>query len=216
MTEARIKENLASNIAAYRKRAGLTQAELAEQIHYSDKSVSKWERGEGVPDAVVLKQLADVFHVTADDLLSEDPPKAGSKHVHLLVLLLSAGLVAFVASVIFFVVMLIAPQVTGMWRVFVYMVPVAAIVATVFTVLWWEEWKQAAAVSVLVWGVAVSIHVTAPSFPNIALIYLVAGGFQVLAVLWFILRRKLRRRGESVSKSGADQDGSGKSGSDAH
>ena len=42
----------------------LTQAELAEKINYSDKSISKWERGEGVPDIIILKQLADFYGIT--------------------------------------------------------------------------------------------------------------------------------------------------------
>ena len=54
-----IKENLAQNLTRLRKAEGLTQAELATKLNYSDKAVSKWERGESVPDLYVLKQLAD-------------------------------------------------------------------------------------------------------------------------------------------------------------
>ena len=61
---------LASNIALCRKRAGMTQAELAEVLGYSDKTISKWERAEGLPDVLCLKRMADTFGVTVDDLLS--------------------------------------------------------------------------------------------------------------------------------------------------
>ena len=47
----------------------MTQIELAEILNYSDKAVSKWERGESVPDISVLKQIADIFGVTVDYLL---------------------------------------------------------------------------------------------------------------------------------------------------
>ena len=57
-----IKENLARNLTLYRKASNLTQAELAEKLNYSDKAVSKWERGESVPDLYVLKQLADFYN----------------------------------------------------------------------------------------------------------------------------------------------------------
>lgn len=70
---------LASNIAARRKSAGMTQAELAEALGYSDKTVSKWERAEGVPDVLCLKRMADIFGVRMDDLLTlpgEEPEKA--------------------------------------------------------------------------------------------------------------------------------------------
>lgn len=66
---------LAVNIAVRRKAAGMTQAELAEVLGYSDKTVSKWERGEGLPDVLCLKRMADTFGVKMDDLLKEDMPK---------------------------------------------------------------------------------------------------------------------------------------------
>ena len=56
-----LKETLAANLVRCRKRAGLTQAEVADKINYSDKAVSKWERGEGLPDLAVLVRLADLY-----------------------------------------------------------------------------------------------------------------------------------------------------------
>jgi len=70
----------ASNIIKYRTAKGMTQAELGAALNYSDKSVSKWERGEAIPDAYVLLQLAEMFGVTVDALLSSNdkwqPPKS--------------------------------------------------------------------------------------------------------------------------------------------
>lgn len=60
----------ASNIIKLRTGAGLTQAELGARLNYSDKTISKWERGEAIPDAFVLTQLAAMFDVTVDYLLS--------------------------------------------------------------------------------------------------------------------------------------------------
>lgn len=60
----------ASNIIKLRQGAGLTQAELGARLNYSDKTISKWERGEAIPDAFVLTQLAAMFDVTVDYLLS--------------------------------------------------------------------------------------------------------------------------------------------------
>ena len=67
-----LKAIFASNLIKLRAVAGLTQAELGEKIHYSDKSVSKWERAEAIPDAYVLTLLAEVFGVTVSELLSSD------------------------------------------------------------------------------------------------------------------------------------------------
>ena len=68
-----LKITVAKNIASLRTRAKLTQHELGEKINYSDKAVSRWERGDAVPDAYVLLQLAEIFSVSVDYLLSDHP-----------------------------------------------------------------------------------------------------------------------------------------------
>lgn len=50
----------------------MTQMELAEKINYSDKTVSKWERGESSPDIAVLVEIADLFGVTLDYLVRSE------------------------------------------------------------------------------------------------------------------------------------------------
>ena len=65
-----IKANFAKNLMSLRKEMKLTQVELAEKINYSDKAISKWERGESVPDIGILKTIADMFGVTVDYLIS--------------------------------------------------------------------------------------------------------------------------------------------------
>jgi len=60
----------ASNIIRLRTAKGLTQAELGSMLNYSDKTISKWERGEAIPDAYVLTRLAEIFSVSVDFLLS--------------------------------------------------------------------------------------------------------------------------------------------------
>ena len=65
-----LKLIFASNLIRLRQGSGMTQLMLAEKINYSDKSVSKWERGEAIPDAYVLKSLSELFGVSVDDLLS--------------------------------------------------------------------------------------------------------------------------------------------------
>ena len=60
----------ASNIINLRTRAGMTQAELGSLLNYSDKTISKWERAEAIPDAFVLKQMGEIFGVTVDNLLT--------------------------------------------------------------------------------------------------------------------------------------------------
>lgn len=67
-----IKRNVAKNITNLRKKNKMTQVELAEKINYSDKAVSKWERGEAVPDIDTLYLLAQLFGVKIDYFVQED------------------------------------------------------------------------------------------------------------------------------------------------
>ena len=67
-----VRGALAANLAELRKEENLTQAEFAAQFNYSDKAVSKWERGDSLPDVVMLKTIADLYGLRVDDLLTED------------------------------------------------------------------------------------------------------------------------------------------------
>ena len=73
-----IKDIFAKNLSELRQASGMTQLELGERLNYSDKTVSKWERGESIPDAGMLKQIADVFGVSVDYLLEEISIAEGS------------------------------------------------------------------------------------------------------------------------------------------
>ncbi len=75
---------LNEKVYACRKEAGMSQETLAEMLGVSRQAVSKWETGEAEPEIRKLQQLAKVFHVTTDWLLSEEeeaaaPPPPQSK-----------------------------------------------------------------------------------------------------------------------------------------
>ena len=76
-----LREIVAKNICELRREANMTQLMLAEKLNYSDKAVSKWERGESVPDVFMLKTIADLFGVTVDYLLTDDHREAKKRSV---------------------------------------------------------------------------------------------------------------------------------------
>ena len=83
MDLADLKLVTARNIIKLRTAAGMTQAELGAALNYSDKTISKWERGEAIPDAFVLTQMSEIFGVSVDSILSthdswETPPEQQS------------------------------------------------------------------------------------------------------------------------------------------
>ena len=73
MDGEKLKQRIGANIAAFRRESGMTQAELAEKLNYTDKAVSKWERGESVPDMMTLVQVAELFSVSLDQLTGFHP-----------------------------------------------------------------------------------------------------------------------------------------------
>jgi len=63
------EETLGRRIAAHRKRLGLTQDSLAEQLGVTAQAVSKWENDQSCPDISMLPKLSEVFSITIDELL---------------------------------------------------------------------------------------------------------------------------------------------------
>ncbi len=188
MDEKILKGILADNLVYYRKLHRLTQAQLAEKINYSDKSVSKWERGDGVPDIYVLTLLAALYGITVNDLIRErsavNPVPVVKKRI--LVPLLSMGLVWLIAAVLFFVLRLFTPQLEKLYLCFVWAAPVSIIVGVVFANLWWNDLLRFLFVSVLIWLLAVALFLTI-TLESMYLIFMVAGILQVLVLLWYLL-----------------------------
>ena len=194
-----IKQNLSENLILYRKSANLTQAELAEKLNYSDKAVSKWERGESVPDLAVLKQIADFYGVTIDTLIDKPnnikPKKQknlGKKRV--IIALCSGGLVWLVATVFFAFISLIFPSITQTWLSFVYAVPITLIVLLVLTSVWGKTLFNFIFTSLLVWTVILTVYLTlyfALPYPPSALwmIFLIGIPLQILTILWFFYKK---------------------------
>ena len=187
--DEKVKKTIAENIVRYRRECNLTQAELAEKIHYSDKSVSKWERGEGLPDVYILAQIAQLYGVTVSNLIGEEePPKKANPHFHIYVLLLSVALV-FVLAAILFTAFTIAAVPFPSWLFFLYAVPVSSIVCIVFTSLWWGILMQTLSITALIWSAGACIYLSIPiPIPNLSLIFVVCAAVQVLITLWELFR----------------------------
>ena len=73
MSDKSQNEIISQNLSLYRKLNGLTQSELADAIGYSNKSVSKWERGDGLPDILMLIFLSEIYGITVSELIGQTP-----------------------------------------------------------------------------------------------------------------------------------------------
>lgn len=208
MDDTRLKKQIGANIGSYRKRMGMTQVGLAERLNYSDKAVSKWERGESVPDVVTLIQLAELFDVTVNDLLVDPnalPQNTGAveramkkavektlkrKADKRIILGLSSILVWFVALLLF--VVLSSLEVSNSWVAFIYAIPANAIVLLTLRSAWKDfRWNQAI-ISAIVWGGLLSLFVSLAVFFGVYIwkMFLLGIPGQLAIFLWFRLYRK--------------------------
>lgn len=76
MTNEELKDIIGKNIVRLRKAKGMTQADLAEKLNYSDKAISKWERGESMPDVLTLMNMAEIFDTNVNAILGGEPEPA--------------------------------------------------------------------------------------------------------------------------------------------
>ena len=206
MVESDYKNIIPKNIVFYRKALKLTQAELAEKLKYSDKAISKWERGEAVPDIVVLNQMAALFGINLDTLCSEHPlgkTKASfqlvKRHLHLIISLLSAGLVWLVATVLYVFGSMIWPNFSYFWMAFVYAIPCTAIVLIIFNAIWGKRLISLFLISTLVWTTVLCFYLSIP-LSNSFLFFIIAVPLQVLVLLWFLMLY-IKGKSKLVNKS---------------
>ena len=213
MEDEKLKYQIGRNIASYRKRAGLTQAGLAERLNYSDKAISKWERGESAPDVLTLVQLSEQFGITVNDLLVDPdalPEETGAVQQAMeqvvekalkrkadkgTILSLSSILVWFVA--LFAYVMLSCFELTEAWSwiFFIYAIPANAIVLLSLRSAWHDfRWNQIL-ISIIMWGSILSVYVSLLVFLNwnIWRMFLLGIPGQAAVLLWFRLFRKPKK-----------------------
>ena len=194
-----IKECFAANLIAFRKALNLTQAELAEQLNYSDKAVSKWERAESVPDIYTLKQIADFFGTKVDVLIAEPKKEKPKRNRNLgkkrtILCFASTAIVWLVAIMFYAFIHIIFTDITQTWLAFIYAIPVSAIVLLVFTSVWGKSLGNVIIISALIWSAFLTIYLTIwhvlPSPPDTLWeIFLIGIPAEGVTVFWYLYRK---------------------------
>lgn len=158
-----LKVITAGNIIDLRTKAGMTQLELAEKLNYSDKSVSKWERAEALPDAYVLKKLSEIFGVTVDYLLTSHDgwtPVVTSEDLrHRTKTITKIAIVGIwtLATLLFVIFWLLGDF---HWIIFVYAIPVSLITLLVLNSIWEKGRYNYYIIAALIAGIITSIYLT--------------------------------------------------------
>lgn len=184
-----LKNILAQNLVKLRKASNMTQSELAEKLSYSDKAVSKWERGESLPDIEILYEISKLYNVTIDEPLSEEVKINHTKKLktkmRFIISLISSLLVWLIATIVFVFLVWLNPDKERQWLVFIYAIPVSSIVVLVFNSIWGNKMLNCLIVSVLMWTIILSIFLTVPKFNNSYLIFFIAIPVQIIILCWF-------------------------------
>ena len=196
------QELLANNLAYYRKASGLTQLELAEKFNYSDKSVSKWERGEGFPDVFVLKSLADFYGITIDDFYATEHKAIASKNhslsLQVYIKLFSVGITWLATIATFFILNTFLKNVAFKpWLVFIYGILATGIVLLVWDFIYHHRLLRVIDTSIIIWIGTLSLYLTLLVVinANLGLLFIVPVPLQILEILWFLFRRNRKKTG---------------------
>ena len=209
----KVNERIAKNLTFYRKAAGFTQAELAQKINYSDKSVSKWEAANGVPDIYILLQLASLYGVTVNDLVSEELPqkpvlKKPSKLSSSLIMILSVGIVWLIATLFFVTMNLFLPHLEW-WLTFLYAVPVSSVVTLVLSAVFKRKMTNFVSLSSLIWSTIVCVYVSFKvlmprgMLDQLWMVFLIGVPLQLLDIFWVFFRnvRKKNKKKQTEEKN---------------
>lgn len=192
-----LKVIIAANITQLRKDNDLTQAELAEKLNYSDKAVSKWERGESLPDITVLKTVADMFGVTVDYLLTSDHEKEKQAEFTVsrrkirnrtIITGISVLLVWLIATFVFFILDA-ATNLHWHWLTFIYAVPISMIVWLVFNSIWFNRRRNFLIISLLMWSTLAALFITLINF-KLWMIFTIGAPAQLIILLWSGIRTR--------------------------
>ncbi len=195
MEEGQLKQIVASNLVYYRKLANITQLELANMLNYSDKAISKWERGENIPDVFVLQRIAKLYKLTVDDLLQpQQLRKLPYERVSKIVVAVLCGLfVWLLGAVIFAYLTVFQADISNPWLVFIYCVPLSGMLMFIFGYIWHKRVLQVISVSMVIWGLTFSIWLSTQYIvEEFWIILIIVVPLQIIAILYFFLRHLLQ------------------------
>lgn len=195
-----IQETLINNLIALRKSRGLTQIELGEKINYSDKTISKWEKGDSCPNIEAVYKIAKFYGITVDDLLSEDFEQDRGASVQrqrnyskVIISLLAVMAVWVIATILFVALSLLKFDMP--WLIFVFAAPASSVVALVFNSMWGNTRYNYLIISILLWTLLTSIFLSALEYVRVLwVIFLIGIPIQVAIILWSQLKYQKKKK----------------------
>ncbi|MBQ3213535.1 MAG: helix-turn-helix transcriptional regulator [Clostridia bacterium] len=194
--EENLKQIIANNLTYLRKKNNYTQLELAEKLEYSDKSISKWEHAETLPDIEVLHKLANLYNVTLDYLVSNKPneereklftKKNQNKQNKIIITLLAISFVWLLATIIFVYSSIMDES--KFWQIYLWAVPVSCFVLMYFNKIWGKRIFSFYIISVLTWSLLTCFYIQFIKL-NMFPLFLIGIPIQIAIILWSQLKYK--------------------------
>lgn len=191
-----LKDIIANNIIEIRKENKMTQAELAEKLHYTDKAISKWERGESIPEIATLKQIAELFNCTVDVLLTENAVKEKKKYalpknvkINRRIIAVASSLVIWIIAIIIFIyAYFYIGEKLLLWETFVWALPVNFILLFGLAKRWECKKGIPFVISGFLWSILSSLYVTTRVYET-WMVFLLGIPLQALIILLSCLKR---------------------------
>ena len=194
--EENLKQIIANNLVYLRKKNNFTQLELAEKLEYSDKSISKWEHGETLPDIEVLHKLANLYNVTLDYLVSSKPneereklftKKNQNKQNKIIITLLAISFVWLLATIIFVYTTIKDDE--KFWQIYLWAIPVSFFILMYFNKIWGKRLFSFYIMSGLTWSLLTCFYIQFLSY-NMFPLFLIGIPIQIAIILWSQLKYK--------------------------
>ena len=189
-----IKTTVANNLIALRKSKGLTQADVANALNYSDKSVSKWEHADSLPDISILSALADMYGVTLNYLTHEDAEERLSymnekekpeRERQLTIEGLTVTIVFLCATILFVYGYCFASVPTqDFWIAYLWAIPISALFLWNYNRKWHKNKLQSTILlSILLWSLLLCIYLQFGNY-KLWLIFILGVPMEIIIVLW--------------------------------
>ncbi len=196
--ETPLKLVIAHNLSELRKAKGLTQIQLADKFGYSDKAVSKWEHGEATPDIETLAKLADYYGVTLDYLTHEGSAVEKKKYVsdtkvqrvNKTVIIILSCMIAPLVCILIYTALAMFPNTEPIWTLFVWWVPIDAIICFVFNCIWGPKRFRPMWAILMSWTIITAFYLEMGRSMqngmgwNLWIIFLIGVPLTIAAILW--------------------------------
>lgn len=207
------RDIIAKNIIFYRKKLNLSQLELSEKLQYSNKNISKWEKGETTPSIFTLKRLAEIFGITLDELVSTpaenreeiaEPIKKKKEKTKLstkiLYLLMANAILLVLSFIAIWVLRLLGVQRFNKWLILLYILPLSALSVFIF-IACVKKRADIISLSIAGWLTALCIFLSLKSISGIGYIFILMAGIQILMLLiLLIINAYVKSRGKRKSE----------------